>query len=1727
MIKKVVLAVALGIIVLMVLSMTQLGPRNPETKIPVNSPTTYPNLGDLWNGNAYFERQSYTPAPDCGGVNGGCTVSEESLIAGPRPNEIYMYYRPHLDDKIDTITYTVAGVQVTVSVKTDGGVSLASSTDGGVTFHQNNGGHNLSDLGPGSASSSGCAWDSQHVIAPSVVKVGGTYYMVYEGATIGYAAAYTYCPPGFYYTSGDIGLATSTDGVTWQKHGIILYHSLDPTSWEFNNIGTPFVGYFNNQFYVFYHGDSGVPYVNQRNQIGMASGPDLYHLTKHGDPVLRVGVGLPSWDAWVTSRASVIWDAASGYYYMTFEGSQNAQCNTVNHVPIGNWGWGIARTQNLDTGTWDQYPYNPIRQTYQGGCANDLPYIFQFGGAIRVYQSDPGQANILLAGSDPYLHVYQAASQCSTYHNLGGPTTPASEGWQATTSINPFFSADYMCFGPYETGLPTGKYTVSFRGLIDTILGVPLTVFTVDINDHTSGGTNVQATMDVNRLDFVGGNTYQNFILQFSATSGHSYEWRTKWYNQAYTKLNVFFVRQLDGSVDITAPTSSVSSLPANSPTPFSVSWSGSDNEAHGTGIWSFDIQYRVYGGTWTDLNYSTAAACCIGTTATSFSFPGQCFNTYGFQARARDNSGIVGSYPNSPQATTYVACDFGISASPASLTFNSGSSGSSSISLNPLNGFSGSINLAVSSILPSTGLSCSLDSTTVFLGASGNANLSCGGSSPGTYNVTVTGTGGPVSHSAMISVQVKPFSISASPSSLFQQAGGPSRTVTLTITSGTSFSGTLTLSATASPAGPSTSLNPITVTLLAGGTATSTLTISTAASTTPGVYSVIVTGTSGTFSSSTSVGLQVTVPVTYLFPATFTQTGGVSGSNVIALVGTPVSISTTIASTGPVSGTVSAEIVADSGWPFILTVQVNTIPVTLNAGLNTVNLGSFTPTVLTSPIPLTVHDYYIRVDWNGLSIYNPDFAPSRETVQTTLQEFTMYANPTSLSFLGSATAGTSTITITSVNFFSGTVFLSVSSSPTGLSCFMTLTAVNPTTTSNLICSGAPGTYTVVVTGTSGSMTRLVSIPVTVYYRDLAITSLKAVGTFSRGVVTLSALVLNNGTNPESSVSVTFNVNSILIGTVTSNTPLGAGQTVPVNITWNATNLPLGSFTLNAHVEPTIYDVNTGNNDIAVAGSVSDSSLSYNGYTGDVYGVLVGGPSGTMTMTLVNSAGVTARGTVPISFISTKFVAELPTSPFWLGAVCNIGVSGTSGCILGKTLDVAYQGNSHVDIVDLSTMAIAYGSTTSSPNWNPAADLNNDGVINIIDLAQLAANYGSPVVQFAAPIVSLSAQPATITFPAGSSTTTAINVNSLNGFTGTISLTATSAPSGPTCTSASVTLTAGGSSTATLTCSGTTAGIFAITVGGSNGILGNFVEVHLTISDFAVSASQTTASFVAGTSAPITVTLSSINGFSGTVNLSASPTSPVSTSCPTSITLASNNVSVVCTFNSSTGGTYPMTITGTGSISHSTTVTVNVQDFTIAASPSTVSFNSGTSGSTSLTLVSIGTFSGNVTLTAPAPSGLQVTCTPNVTLVSGGTAPASCTFSSTTPGTYVVTVSGSGSGRTHSATITVNVGDFSISATPASQSIFKGSSTTATISLSSLYSFSGTITLTVSVSPQFNSPPSVSVNPISVTISSSSPGTATVNFSTFNSTTKTTYTVTVTATSGSIVHTTTFAVTVN
>lgn len=47
-----------------------------------------------------------------------------------------------------------------------------------------------------------------------------------------------------------------------------------------------------------------------------------------------------------------------------------------------------------------------------------------------------------------------------------------------------------------------------------------------------------------------------------------------------------------------------------------------------------------------------------------------------------------------------------------------------------------------------------------------------------------------------------------------------------------------------------------------------------------------------------------------------------------------------------------------------------------------------------------------------------------------------------------------------------------------------------------------------------------------------------------------------------------------------------------------------------------------------------------------------------------------------------------------------------------------------VDIRDLTIIASAYGTTCEDSGWNPDADLNNDGVINVLDIVLVFKDFG-------------------------------------------------------------------------------------------------------------------------------------------------------------------------------------------------------------------------------------------------------------------------------------------------------------------------------------------------------------------------------------------------------------------
>src|SRR5207249_423688 len=199
------------------------------------------------------------------------------------------------------------------------------------------------------------------------------------------------------------------------------------------------------------------------------------------------------------------------------------------------------------------------------------------------------------------------------------------------------------------------------------------------------------------------------------------------------------------------------------------------------------------------------------------------------------------------------------------------------------------------------------------------------------------------------------------------------------------------------------------------------------------------------------------------------------------------------------------------------------------------------------------------------------------------------------------------------------------------------------------------------------------------------------------------------------------------------------------------------------------------------------------------------------------------------------------------------------------------------------------------------------------------------------PDFALSATPGSQTVAPGNSTSYTVSVSALNGFNGTVGLSVSGLPTGATATLSPTSLTASHASTLNVATSLTTpAGSYTLTVTVVSGRLTptRFPSPALFRSpDFALSATPGSQTVAQGNSTSYTVSVSALNGFSGTVGLSASglPTGATATFSPTSVTGSGSSMLNVTTSSTTPLGSYTLTIFGaSGSLTHSVSVTLAV-----------------------------------------------------------------------------------------------------------------------------------------------------------------------------------------------------------
>jgi kumamolisin len=251
---------------------------------------------------------------------------------------------------------------------------------------------------------------------------------------------------------------------------------------------------------------------------------------------------------------------------------------------------------------------------------------------------------------------------------------------------------------------------------------------------------------------------------------------------------------------------------------------------------------------------------------------------------------------------------------------------------------------------------------------------------------------------------------------------------------------------------------------------------------------------------------------------------------------------------------------------------------------------------------------------------------------------------------------------------------------------------------------------------------------------------------------------------------------------------------------------------------------------------------------------------------------------------------------------------------------------------------------------------------------------------------------------------------------------------------------------------------------------------------FTLSDSPSSLTITQGGSGTSTITVTDVNGFSGSVTLAASGLpSGVTATFGTNPTTGTSVLTLTASATATTG-TSTVTITGTsGSLTATTTLALTVNSsatpaFSVSASPTSVTVTQGSSGTSTITVTSTGGFDSATTLSASGlPSGVTATFSTNpVTPPANGSASSTLTLTASagaTVGTATVTITGTSGSTSHSATITLTVNassgtpNFTLSLSPSSFTIDDNGSVSTTLTVTSVNGFHSAVELSVNEFP--------------------------------------------------------------
>jgi Domain of unknown function (DUF1929) len=241
-------------------------------------------------------------------------------------------------------------------------------------------------------------------------------------------------------------------------------------------------------------------------------------------------------------------------------------------------------------------------------------------------------------------------------------------------------------------------------------------------------------------------------------------------------------------------------------------------------------------------------------------------------------------------------------------------------------------------------------------------------------------------------------------------------------------------------------------------------------------------------------------------------------------------------------------------------------------------------------------------------------------------------------------------------------------------------------------------------------------------------------------------------------------------------------------------------------------------------------------------------------------------------------------------------------------------------------------SVTAPPNGNIAPPgyymlflLNTAGVPSVASFVQLGTAPANPDF-------SVGITPNSQTVIQGSSVNYTVSITASGGFTGNVGFSVSGLPNGATASFNPSSVAGSGSSTMqVVAASSTPVGSYPFTVTATSGALTHSIAATLVVSaptDYSIAVSPSSQTIKSNSSTKYTVTISGINGFSGSVQLSVSglPSRTSSSFNPNPVVGTGTSTLTIKALPKSQPGTYTLTIKGTsGSLSHTTSTTLVIQ----------------------------------------------------------------------------------------------------------------------------------------------------------------------------------------------------------